>query len=269
MDQYFVVGNPIKQSKSPTIHQLFAQQTKQQLNYDKHLIEQGDFYQTIMQFKNDNIKGVNVTAPFKEEAFELCDELSEFAAKAGAVNTLIIDGDKIKGDNTDGVGLVNDLLNNQVPLKGKRILILGAGGAAKGVVAPILEHQPSQLIIANRTLKRAQDIASQYPNNIIDVVTFDQLEDMSVDVVINATSAGLNGQSLPVPASIITTSVICYDMTYDKELTPFLNFAKQAGSENLIDGLGMLVGQAAKSFYLWRGVMPDVNQVVATLRAQM
>ncbi|QOL26416.1 shikimate dehydrogenase [Thalassotalea sp. LPB0316] len=269
MDQYFVVGNPIKQSKSPVIHHLFAEQTKQSLNYDKKLIDDDDFEQAISRFKKANVKGVNVTAPFKERAFNLCDELSEFAAKAGAVNTLIIEEGKIKGDNTDGVGLVNDLLNHQVSLSGQRILILGAGGAAKGVVAPILDHQPSQLIIANRTLKRAQDIANQYPNKAIDVLTFDELANVSVDLIINATSAGLNGQSLPIPPSIITPSVICYDMTYGKELTPFLTFASQAGCEKLIDGLGMLVGQAAQSFYLWRGVMPQVKDVIDKLRAQM
>lgn len=269
MDQYLVVGNPIAQSKSPVIHQHFAEQTQQQITYDKKLIALDKFDKVIAQLIANGVKGINVTAPFKEQAFELCDQLSDFAAKAGAVNTLIVKDGKLVGDNTDGKGLVNDLLNHQVQLENKTILLLGAGGAAKGVVAPLLAQQPKQLIVANRTIAKAEQIAEQYPAYNIQTATFEQLEQVTADVIINATSAGLNGQVLPISGEIFTKDVVCYDMTYAKSLTPFLTYAKENGSNQLIDGLGMLVGQAAESFYLWRGVRPNSANVIAMLREQM
>lgn len=269
MDQYFVVGNPIAQSKSPFIHQLFAQQTAQALQYDKKLIAIDEFESSVKQLQNEQVCGLNVTAPFKEQAFALCDELSDFAAKAGAVNTLIFKDNKIIGDNTDGVGLVSDLIAHKVLLKGRRILMLGAGGAAKGVVSALLAQTPESLTIANRSVEKAQLIASQYPGDKVNALTFPELTQANYDVIINATSAGLNGQALNIPSDIFTCDVTCYDMTYARTLTPFLQYAKESGVTQLIDGLGMLVGQAAQSFYLWRGVKPDTHEVTIQLRAEM
>ncbi len=268
MDKYLVVGNPIAQSKSPVIHGLFAQETQQNMMYSKELIAVDDFKGAIENFISSGVKGINVTAPFKEQAFELCDELSEFAAKAGAVNTLIFKEGAIYGDNTDGVGLVNDFINHNVELSGKSIVLLGAGGASKGVVSAMLAEQPAKLTIANRSVEKAQSIAELYPDQV-SACRLEELADIQADIVINATSAGLNGQSLNIPSNIFHEQMICYDMTYGKALTPFLTFAKNSGSKQLIDGLGMLVGQAAQSFYIWRGVKPSTDGVISQLREQM
>ena len=268
MDKYLVVGNPIAQSKSPVIHGLFAKETQQNMMYNKELIAVDGFKEAIENFVSLGVKGINVTAPFKEQAFELCDELSEFAAKAGAVNTLIFKDGMIYGDNTDGVGLVNDLVDHKVDLKGKSIVLLGAGGASKGVVSALLAEQPASITIANRSIEKAQNIAELYPEQV-SACRFEELAEIHADIVINATSAGLNGQRLDIPSSIFNDDTICYDMTYSKALTPFLISAQSSGSKHLIDGLGMLVGQAAQSFYIWRGVKPSSNGVIHLLREQM
>jgi len=269
MDQYRVYGNPIKQSKSPAIHQAFATQTKQDIHYDRELVALDQFELTVRSFIESGGKGANVTAPFKEEAMRLCDELTDRAELAGAVNTLSFNDGKIYGDTTDGDGLVNDLLANKVELKHKRVLLLGAGGAAKGVVSSILQQLPAALVIANRTIAKAQAIKEQYTNQPITACSFEQTKEYSFDVIINATSAGLNDQKLPIPEQIITASTYCYDMTYGKELTPFLKVAKQRGAKKIIDGLGMLVGQAAVSFTIWRNVQPDPKAILTQLRDEM
>jgi len=273
MDQYRVFGNPIKQSRSPFIHQSFAKSTEQELEYQSELVELDSFEQRIKQFSAQKGKGANVTVPFKEQALALCDQLSEQAKLAGAVNTLsFIDG-KIIGDNTDGLGLVQDLLRNKVVLKGSKILLLGAGGAAKGVILPLLEQQPDSIVIANRTVSKAQELCLKFSagekKEKLTACSFDSLIDNHFDIIINATSASLSGNVPPIPPQLINADVICYDMVYCKELTPFLSWAKQQGSEHTIDGLGMLVGQAAESFAIWRGVKPEVEPVIDNLRKSL
>ncbi len=269
MDQYRVFGNPIAQSKSPFIHQKFAAQSKLIINYQSELVTLGQFEVAVNNLIANNGKGANVTAPFKEQAFAMCDELSEKAKLAGAVNTLIFTKDIIYGDTTDGIGLVSDLLRHQVTLKNSNILLLGAGGAAKGVVQALFEQSPKSLTIANRTLSKAQAIAEQYPNNTIKAITFADTEELAFDVIINATSAGLSGDSLPISNKTIQHANTCYDMVYGKEPTAFLKQAKLLGVEHIIDGLGMLVGQAAASFQLWTEVNPDVEPVLHSLRGQL
>lgn len=269
MDQFRVFGNPIAQSKSPFIHQQFALQSKHIMNYQSELVEIGQFTLAVQTLIADNGKGANVTAPFKEQAYALCDELSERAELAGAVNTLIFQNDKIYGDTTDGLGLVSDLLRNQVTLQESKILLLGAGGAAKGVVQALLQQNLKSLTIANRTLSKAQTIVDQYPDANISAVSFPDTEQLAFDVIINATSTGLSGASLPISNRVISHANTCYDMVYGKEPTAFLKQARSLGVEHVIDGLGMLVGQAAESYYLWNNFRPDVEPVLTVLRAQL
>ena len=269
MDQYRVYGNPIAQSKSPIIHQSFAIETQQPIRYEKELVPLDAFEETVKAFIAEGGKGANVTAPFKEQANKLCDQLSERAKLSGAVNTLIFSNGKIYGDNTDGIGLVQDLLNHQVIIQNKKILLIGAGGAAKGVVSSLLAQSPIQLVIANRTVAKAQAIVDQYSTHRIKASSFDDLINFEFDIIINATSAGLTGSTLPIPSKLITDSTVCYDMVYGKQLTPFLKKAEQLGAEKVIDGLGMLVGQAAESFTLWRNKRPTTETVLKKLRAEL
>ncbi|MGB1200026.1 MAG: shikimate dehydrogenase [Cognaticolwellia aestuarii] len=269
MDQYRVFGNPIAQSKSPFIHQSFAEQTQQNLNYQSQLAQVNDFKQAVRALIANNGKGANVTAPFKEQAYELADQLSERALKAGAVNTLTFKDGKILGDTTDGIGLVADLYRHEVILKDKTILLLGAGGAAKGVVSSLLQESPLQLIIANRTVNKAQAIGQQYPAGQVQAISFEELTEVKADIIINATSAGLSGSKLPISNAIFQHCQVCYDMVYGKSLTPFLQLAGEQGVEQVIDGLGMLVEQAAESFAIWRGVRPETKAVYNALREQL
>ncbi len=265
MDQYRVFGNPIKQSRSPIIHQTFAQQTQQQLNYESEYVEIEQFEKTVKAFAKNGGKGANITVPFKEQALTICDQLTERARLAGAVNTLSFVEGKILGDNTDGQGLVQDLLNNNVQLKNSRILLLGAGGAAKGVILPLLAQQPETIVIANRTIAKAESLIQQFNNDKLSAVGFSELATEKFDVVINATSASLSGNIPPIAKELVVNTY-CYDMVYGKELTPFLQWAKNNGATNVIDGLGMLVGQAAESFRIWRDVQPEVTSVLQKLR---
>lgn len=269
MDHYLVYGNPIKQSKSPIIHTAFAKETNQNIQYKSQFSELDGFDKAVKLFISEGGKGANVTAPFKEEAMAMCDELSEHAKFSGAVNTLTFKNNKIYGDTTDGVGLVNDLLSHQVQLENCRILLLGAGGASKGVVLPLLNQKPKHLTIANRTVSKAEAIAEQYSEQPITAMSFDDANQQEFDLIINATSAGLTGNGVPISENIITTSTTCYDMTYGKSLTPFLQMATELKAKQVIDGLGMLVGQAAESFYLWRGVRPEGKTVLVTLREEL
>ncbi|MCH1926522.1 shikimate dehydrogenase [Shewanella sp. C32] len=267
-DNYVVMGNPIAHSKSPEIHRAFAAQTQQALNYQTLLVPLEAFADTAKQFfAAAQAKGANVTVPFKEQAFALCDELSERAQLAGAVNTLIkLDNGKLRGDNTDGLGLVSDL-QAHVDLHGAKVLLLGAGGAAKGCLLPLLEAGVASIDIFNRTYAKAQQLAAVAP------ATCQACESESLaqgyDVVINSTSASLNGQLPDVPGSIIAAHTLCYDMMYGKEITAFNQWAQAQGAKQVIDGLGMLVGQAAHSFNLWRGVLPAVTPVLQQLRQQL
>ena len=269
MDQYCVFGHPIEHSRSPFIHQMFAQQTKQQLSYEKKWVELDGFTQVITDFIAKGGKGANVTVPFKEQALQICDQLSQAAKRAGAVNTLsFIDG-KILGDNTDGIGLVQDLLRNNIMLNNRRILLLGAGGAAKGVILPLLAENPANIVIANRTVNKAKQLCQQFTGRRLLGCGFDDISSQHFDIIINATSASLTGTFPDISAQLIHTKMTCYDMVYSKELTPFLQWAKAQGAAKVFDGLGMLVGQASVSFNIWRHVTPDVETVINALRAEL
>lgn len=266
LDQYLVYGNPIAQSRSPDIHRIFAAENQIAISYQKKLVEVGDFAATVKEFISHGGKGANVTAPFKGDALELSDVLSSRAELAGAVNTLTFKNGKIYGDNTDGEGLVQDLLRNDVKLSQANILILGAGGAVRGVILPILAQNPQSITIANRTVSKAEAICERFNDNRISACGFADTKNKSFDLIINATSASLSGDLPPVPINIISSNTACYDMVYGKEDTPFMAWAKDNGATKVIDGLGMLVGQAAVSFSVWNNVLPEIKPVVAALR---
>ncbi|BAP42387.1 shikimate dehydrogenase [Pseudomonas sp. LJDD11] len=268
MDHYVVFGNPIGHSKSPLIHRLFAEQTGQQLDYNTALAPLDGFADYARDFFATG-RGGNVTVPFKEQAFALADQLTERARRAGAVNTLARQADgTLLGDNTDGAGLVRDLtVNCGLALRGKRILLLGAGGAVRGVLEPLLAEQPEVLVIANRTVEKAEQLAREFADlGPLSASGFDWLEE-PVDVIINATSASLSGELPPIAPSLIEPGVtFCYDMMYGKEPTAFCRWASEHGAVRVVDGLGMLVEQAAEAFVLWRGVRPDSAPVLAEMR---
>lgn len=262
-DRYAVFGHPIAHSKSPQIHAAFAQQTGQDMAYDAILAPTDGFADSVAQFVAAGGRGANVTVPFKEEAFKLASRLTPRAQRAGAVNTLRFEGADIVGDNTDGAGLVADLTRNlHCSLAGKRILLLGAGGAARGVIEPLLEQQPAALVIANRTVSRAQELADLFGNGVT-ACSFDAAT-TPFDVVINATAASLAGELPPLSPAIFKPDTLAYDMMYGRD-TPFLSFARSHGAATA-DGLGMLVEQAAEAFFVWRGVRPDTAAVIAALR---
>ena len=263
-DRYAVFGHPIAHSKSPQIHVAFARQTGQDMTYEAILAPLDGFTDSVAQFVAAGGRGANVTVPFKEEAYKLANRLSPRAQRAGAVNTLSFDTNGILGDNTDGAGLVADLTRNlNRTLAGKRILLLGAGGAARGVIEPLLEQQPATLVIANRTVSRAQELAELFECGVT-ACSFDAA-DTPFDIVINATAASLAGELPPLSPSIFTPDTLAYDMMYGRD-TPFLSFARAHGAATA-DGLGMLVEQAAEAFFVWRGVRPDTAAVIASLRA--
>lgn len=267
-DLYAVVGNPIAHSKSPTIHHLFAKQTAQDLIYKAQFIETGSFVEKVTKFFHYDGDGLNVTVPFKQEAYAFADEHTERAKRAQAVNTLkkMPDG-RILADNTDGAGLVRDLtVNHQVALTGKRILILGAGGAVRGVLQPILAQQPAEIVIANRTVSKAEALAADFAElGTLSAAGFEQVQG-SFDVIINGTSASLSGELPPLPNTIFKPDSVTYDMMYGKGLTVFNQWAQEQGVTTTLDGLGMLVEQAAEAFYLWRGVRPETGAVMEELR---
>lgn len=271
-DRYVVVGNPIAHSKSPDIHARFAEQTGQVIVYERMLAPLDGFEKSVRDFMRDGGKGANVTVPFKLEAYALATERTQRAAAAGAVNTLKFDAGSILGDNTDGVGMVTDIVRNAgVAIKGKRVLLLGAGGAARGVILPILDEQPDELVIANRTVSKAAELADQFApftrHCRIAGSRFEGLEGR-FDIIINATSASLSEDLPPVPSCIFGKTTFAYDMMYGKEPTVFMRFASGHGA-SVRDGLGMLVEQAAESFFMWRGVRPDTAAVYAELRSQL
>jgi len=267
MDNYAVFGNPIKQSKSPFIHTLFAQQTQEKMLYSAIEPPIDDFNTALEYFFSRQGKGCNITAPFKEQAYQYAQQLTERAELAGAVNTLKLTDDGILiGDNTDGAGLVLDLNNNHVTLKGARILLIGAGGAARGVCGPLLAEHPSELIIANRTYSKAQTLTTIFTKlGNISACEFSALAG-EFDLIINSTSASLHGEVPPISAKLIRPETTIYDMMYSAQATPFNAWAKEHGARLTIDGLGMLVGQAAESFAIWRGVKPGAKQVLNELR---
>ncbi len=264
-DRYTVFGHPIEHSRSPRIHAAFAAQTAQDLIYTAILVPLNGFEEALSAFGAAGGRGANVTVPFKEDAYRLATRLSDRARQAGAVNTLTLEGSEIVGDNTDGVGLVRDLtLNLQYSLAGKRILVLGAGGATRGVLGPLWAMQPEDLFVANRTAAKAVELARMFG---CAGGGFDAIPDRPFDVVINATAASLAGEMPPLPAGVFAPGALAYDMMYGRE-TPFLSFALAHGAR-IADGLGMLVEQAAEAFWLWRGVRPETAPVLAALRAEL
>lgn len=258
---------------SPRIHSLFAQATAQALVYDRECVPRDGFAAAATEFFAADGSGLNITTPFKLDAYQFADNISERARRAGAVNTLIrADDGTIVGDNTDGAGLVADLLHgNAWPIQGMKVLIVGAGGAVRGVLAPLLAEQPALVVLANRTVATAQQLARAFaPMGRLQACGFESIPPLPYDLVINATSAGLNGEVPPVPATVfVRPDSRCYDMIYGASDTAFITWAKAAGCKHCSDGLGMLVGQAAESFYLWRGVRPPQASVIAALRADM
>ena len=269
-DQYAVVGNPINHSKSPNIHRQFAEQTGQDMHYNKQLIELGDFSVAVQAFFIQGGRGLNITAPFKQDAFAFAHSLTERAQRAGAVNTLALMADGgVLGDNTDGIGMIHDMHNLGWTLAGKRVLILGAGGAVRGVLQPLLSAEPAQVVIANRTLAKAEELVKLF-NDLGDVQAsgFEQLTGQ-FDLVINGTSASWQGELPPLPQDLLAPNACCYDMMYSAEPTVFLAWAQEHGAAQVADGLGMLVGQAAESFYLWRQIRPEVVPVITAMRRQL
>lgn len=272
IDHYAVFGNPIKHSRSPQIHALFAEQTKQSLIYTAELAEIGHFDSAVKNFINNNGKGLNVTVPFKEDAWRLADRHSARALRAGAVNTLKLEADdRLYGDTTDGVGLVRDLVqNHHVDISGKSILIIGAGGAVRGVLEAILEQQPAALMIANRTRDKALQLADDFSDlGNISGCGLDELANEHFDIVINGTSASLQGDLPPIPATIFNDDACSYDMMYAAQETVFMRWSKDNGATHVFDGLGMLVEQAAEAFYIWRGVTPKTAPVIKQIRGSL
>jgi shikimate dehydrogenase len=272
-DKYAVFGNPIGHSKSPAIHRQFAKQTAQALTYEKQLVAEDGFEAAADAFFNSGGKGLNITVPFKQDAYAYVARTTPRARRAGAVNTLCLEADgTIMGDTTDGVGLVSDIKNNLGwEIRHKRVLILGAGGAVRGVLEPLLEEQPQHIVIANRTVDKALQLAKGFAEfGYLLGCGFDMLDEQCFDLIINGTSAGLQGELPPLPDSLIDpkNSTACYDMLYGAEPTPFVQWVQQRGAQ-ASDGLGMLVEQAAESFALWRGVRPETASVIADLRAQL
>ena len=271
-DTYAVMGNPISHSRSPQIHAAFAKQTGQRIVYTAIQVDPGGFDQAVGNFFANKGKGLNVTVPFKQEAWQLAEELGAEARQAGAVNTLFKNEEGfLVGRNTDGIGLVRDLIqNHDAKIENKQLLLLGAGGAARGVLQPLLEEIPAKVVIANRTPDRAHDLAELFNQfGEIHGASFDDLADQQFDLIINATAASLQGEIPPLPDSICTTDFWVYDMMYSAEPTPFMRWGEQHGAVKALDGLGMLVEQAAESFYLWRGIRPDTAPVIREIRKSL
>ncbi|KAE8437080.1 shikimate dehydrogenase [Vreelandella piezotolerans] len=268
-DRYCVFGNPIKHSKSPLIHGEFARQTQQPMTYTAVLAPEDGFTDAWRAFVAGGGRGANVTVPFKGDAFALCDTLSYRAKRAQAVNTLIVGGNgRTYGDTTDGIGLVRDLAYHRVPLAGKRVLVLGAGGAVRGILEPLLAEKPSEVVVANRTVAKAEQLAEAF----VDLGRIYGGGFASVkgpfDVVINGTSASLSGELPPLPETLFGEGAWAYDMMYGAEPTVFLQWAGPRGAK-LLDGLGMLVEQAAESFFAWRNVRPETASVRTLLRQSL
>ncbi|MDQ8023769.1 MAG: shikimate dehydrogenase [Moraxellaceae bacterium] len=271
-DRYAVIGNPIAQSKSPVLHSAFAQQTQQDLRYEALLAPVEGFEEAVRAFVAEGGRGMNVTMPFKDDAFRFATELSARAQRAQAVNTLAFRGAEIYGDTTDGVGLVRDIVHNlRRPLAGRRVLLLGAGGAVRGVIEPILAQQPALLFIANRTADKAAALAEAFADLAGDTKLqgggFEAIAGR-FDVIVNGSAASMTGELPPVPAGAWDGDSLVYDMAYKPQPTVFMQHAAATGAGATADGIGMLVEQGAESFALWRGVRPDTAPVLAQLRAE-
>lgn len=269
IDRYGVMGYPVSHSRSPVIHRLFALQTNEILQYELLQVAPDKLSVAVRQFQRTGGRGLNITVPHKTEVTKLCDHLSERAGTAGAANTLSFRDGEIHGDNTDGIGLLRDLvINLGFTLEGANILILGAGGATRGIVGPLIEMQPASLRIANRTLDKAQVLADHFSRsgpvsacrfNVVPVTE-------KYDLIINATSAGVTGDVPPYPAAAISPDTLCYDLSYGLKPTPFSVWAREQGAERSVMGWGMLVEQAAESFHIWRGVRPETAPVLKQMK---
>ncbi len=269
IDNYCVMGNPVAHSKSPQIHAAFAEQTRQKIFYQAILVDEGKFKDAIKEFQHQGGKGLNITVPFKHDAWEASDQMSRRAERAVAVNTISFnDEGKIAGDNTDGIGLIRDLtINHKLSIKDKNILILGAGGAARGILDPLFDEQADRVVIANRTVNRAEKLVDIFSDRgDVSACGFDELVSSNFDIVINATSASLQGDVPPLPEGLVNKNTCCYDMMYSAADTPFVAWAKAHGAGIALDGLGMLVEQAAESFFIWRGVRPETGLVIDLVR---
>jgi shikimate dehydrogenase len=268
-DRYAVIGNPIGFSKSPLIHGTFAKITGQDLVYEAIEAPLNGFNERVDQFRTEGAKGLNITAPFKLDAFAYANELSESAKRAGAANCLKFDGDRIIAENFDGIGLVRDItVNLGVKVAGRRVLMLGAGGAARGALLPFLRQEPSELVLVNRTLSKAVALAEEFAGcGPLIVSGYAELADLAegYDVVVNATSASLRGEMPPLPSNVFRGVELAYELAYGKGLTPFLQAARAEGVAKLADGVGMLVEQAAEAFVWWRGVRPSTAEVITKL----
>ena len=272
IDNYAVIGNPVAHSLSPRIHQIFAEQSGQTIGYEAINTPIKALEAVLYALQQQGFRGLNVTVPFKQRVWELCDERSPRADDAKAVNTIIFlpNGD-LAGDNTDGVGLSRDLINNlRILLKHRKVLILGAGGAVRGILGPILAHSPRLLTIANRTLEKAQTLAEDFRNlGEIQVSAYNDLGRDNYDLIINGTSAGLGHEVPPIPDGVLGVNSVCYDMMYNTSgRTAFVDWALSRGAVAAYDGLGMLVEQAAESFRIWRGVQVDTAKVIRSLRTE-
>ena len=269
IDRYAVVGHPVKHSRSPIIQQFFAQETGENMSYGLLDASPDDFEVVVRGFGASGGKGLNITVPHKQAAFGLATELGQAAVCSGAVNTLTFRTDgTIRGDNTDGIGFMKDLTVNQAQkIAGKRILILGAGGATRGILAPLLDAEPAEVLLANRTLERALTLVKEFETTIdFSACSFEDLAEREpFEIVINATSAGVRGENPPFPPSCVSSISFCYDLTYGLEGTPFNAWARKHGSERTVQGWGMLVEQAAASFEIWRGTRPDTADILSKI----
>ena len=269
IDRYAVVGNPVGHSLSPRIHATFADQTGEELSYEATELPLDGFAAGIADLRQRGFRGLNVTVPFKQEAFAICDQRSSRAEQAGAVNTLSFGDAGIAGDNTDGVGLVRDLVDNLgIAIEGRDLLVLGAGGAVRGVLGPLLARLPARLVLANRTPAKAEELAADFRAlGNIDARPFAALGAETFDLIVNGTAAGLASEIPPIEASLVGADTACYDMMYDLQApTAFVAWARDHGAARTCDGLGMLVEQAAEAFFVWRGVRPDTAPVIASLK---
>lgn len=268
VDRYAVIGNPVAHSRSPFIHTEFAREEGISIVYESLCAEKDNFVSVVNAFMETGGRGLNVTLPFKENAFRMATECTERACAAEAVNTITFRDGKVYGDNTDGVGLVRDIVKNlDVPITGKRVLILGAGGAARGIIVPLFAEHPAQLTIANRTLIKAEALVHRFSRwGVCNAVSYHKLVGERFDVVINATSSSLHNELPPIPVGLFSARTLAYDMVYGKGLTPFLRRAQSENAGMLADGVGMLVEQAAESWLIWRGTRPGTRRVTHKLR---
>jgi shikimate dehydrogenase len=267
-DRYAVIGNPISQSKSPLIHSMFARATGEDLAYERIEAPYDGFAACVDAFRADGGRGVNVTAPFKVDAYTYATDRLDHAQEAGASNCLSFDGDRVYAENFDGIGLVRDIEHNLgIPLRGRRVLMLGAGGAVRGALRPMLEQHPARLLVVNRNVSKATALAEELASRdgAFAVGGYDDVGAEAFDIVLNATSASLFAEAPPVPPSVFASGALAYDLTYGKGLTPFLRLANDAGAARLADGVGMLVEQAAEAFQWWRGVRPSTAEVIKAL----